>query len=105
MGKARFIHHKKYEPNYNPYGNVFTERQERIIRGVDPCEVRKGELSILLKKAERMGCDELVLQLAETYESVLYLNDTPHYSVEESMTILESLTPWPIEWKKTIDKK
>ena len=99
MGKARFNHYRKFEQNYNPYGSVFTERQERIIRGMDPGEVRKTELTILLKKAERMGCDDLVLQLAETYESVMYPDEVPYYSVKEAIAIMEALSPWPIHWE------
>ena len=49
MAKAQFGYHKKFDDNYNPYGTVFTERQERIIRGVDIKTVRLNELTIIIK--------------------------------------------------------
>lgn len=99
MAKARFMHHKKFEPDYNPYGTIYTERQESIIRGMNPDDVSKKELTTLIKKAERLEDEDVVMQLLDNYYCVLFPDEVPKYSIEESKNILQSLTPWTIQWE------
>ena len=98
MAKAQFRYHKKFEEDYNPYGTVFTERQDRIIRGVDINTIRLNEIKVILKKAERMQNDEIAMQVVEMYEELLFGREKPRYTVQEAKAILQALTPWEIKW-------
>lgn len=98
-GRFNFV--IKESPDYRPnYGKTYTERQLNILAGTIPLEdVRINELAIIKNKAFQMGD-------LETYETAeaLYLRKRdpgtyfPSYSEEEAREILQSLTPWTIDW-------
>lgn len=100
MRGAYFNFRDKDDPSYNPFGSTYTTRQEKILAEEIPLEeIRKNELAVLVQKAERMG------DIAN-YEIAMELYDrknappeyTPSYTQKEARDILQSLTPWKIEW-------
>lgn len=98
---AMFNFVNKDDPNYRPnYGSTYTKRQLDVLAGVIPLEeVRINDLAILVNKAEQMGD-------IDTYEQAKALYDRkldpgiyfPTYTIEEAKAILQSLTPWEINW-------
>lgn len=99
MAKARFNFGVKESPEYNPFGRTFTERQEQIIRGVSQDTVTKNQLTVIMRKAEKLGCPEVAQQIYEMYEAVFTgPNDGCKYTIDEAKAILESLTPWRVPW-------
>ena len=51
---ARFRFGEKEEPNYNPYGTVFTDRQQAIINGDIVRNLKKTEVTKIIRKAEKL---------------------------------------------------
>jgi len=99
MARApRFRYHEKFEPDYNPYGNTLTERQQRIIRGIDIHSVSKNELTVLIRKLEKMGDEESLLLVYDMYDELLNPTEECKYTIEESKAIIQSLAPWKIKW-------
>lgn len=100
MGKANPLLHKlkRIEPDYNPYGTKFTDRQNEIIKGVDPSSIKLSELIVIMKKARINGFDEIAEQIYEMYEDKIVGKEKPKYSIEQAKNILQSMTPWEIKW-------
>lgn len=97
---AIFRYINRDDPNYNPYGTVYTERQNKILSGEIPVDsISTTELTKLRRKAEVIGD----LRNAEIAE-ILYYRKTsptsyfPPYTMEEAKEILQNLTPWQIKW-------
>lgn len=93
----------KDSPDYKPnYGKVFTERQQKILNEeISLDDVRLQELSIIKKKAEALGDEEK----AEIASFLIGLKTAPEefeYTVkkEDAKAVLQSLTPWEINWKE-----
>ena len=81
----------------------YTPRQFAILNGDLPlAEVTLTEITIIMKKAKQRHDDF-------NYETAFSLYDEkstpdqglPKYSVAECRAILQSLTPWPIDWDLT----
>lgn len=82
------------------YGKTYTVRQQSILCGELPLDlVRLQELTLLVQKAESLQ-DYGSMELAQELYDKKLAGDTyfPTYSKEESMRILQSLTPWQIRW-------
>ena len=98
---SRFNFVNKDDPNYRPnYGDAYTKRQQDILADIIPLEkVRLNELGILVNKAEQMGDSDSYEQAKALYnrkvDPGIYF---PSYTIEDAKAILESLTPWPIDW-------
>ena len=78
----------------------YTERQQAIIDGIIPLEeIRTTELSAILKKADAQY-DETVQEIVQILYRMKKEPDDyrPLYSVEKAKEILQSLTPWKINW-------
>ena len=84
-------------------GLDYTERQLAILEDEVPIEnIRTTELVALMKKT-RERKDELNYDIAKgLYDLKLHPCEyMPHYTTEEAKSILQSLTPWKIEWGKS----
>lgn len=102
-GRGRFNFENKDDPNYRyNYGDTYTERQQAILAGTIPLEsVRACELSVLRSKA--LGMEDM-----EGYETAEFLLDKKtrpevyesRLSDQEAKDILQSLTPWTIDWNQ-----
>ena len=98
---ARFSFVNRDDPNYRPsYGTTYSQKQMDILYGVIPLDnVRINELTVLMKKAEQMGDIDSYEQAKELYcrklDPGIYF---PKYTIEEAKAILQSLTPWIIDW-------
>ena len=94
----------KDDPDYKPsYGKTYTERQRRIVNEELPLsEVRINELTIIMNKAVSMG-DIPTYETAKMLRNLKIHEDDGEYSLsyspEEAKAILESLTPWKINWE------
>ena len=93
----------KDDPDYRPnYGKVYTERQLKIMNEELPLEeFTQGELTLLTRKAERLEDEEALEKLAYIQK----LKDpktefTFSVSPSEAKEVLQSLTPWEIDWEK-----
>jgi len=75
-----------------------TERQQRIIRGIDIHSVSKNELTVLIRKLEKMGDEESLLLVYDMYDELLNPTEECKYTIEESKAIIQSLAPWKIKW-------
>lgn len=103
---ARFSFKPKSNPNYNPYGSSFTERQQAIIDGQDVEDLRRNEVTKIIRKAEKMNRFELAEEVYCLYENFLSgESETRNLSSSELETIicdckerLQGLTPWKLEW-------
>ncbi len=93
MSQDDFDSSVKYEKSY-------TKRQRDILDSTIPLQdVRGNEIAFIIRKAERLGD-------IETYEvaSALFnkkMNPDgyyPQHTVAEARAILQSLTPWKINW-------
>lgn len=107
MAGPQFRYHRKNDPNYNPYGTRLTERQERIIRGVDINSVSLGEINTLINKLEKLGDSETAMLVYEMYEELIAGKDESKYTTEEAIAIIENMMPWKMNWephKKTTQK-
>lgn len=108
MAGPQFRYHKKNNPDYNPYGTKLTERQERIIRGVDIYSVSLGEINTLINKLEKLGDSETAMLVYEMYEELIAGKDESKYTTEEAISLIESKMPWKMDWephnKKTTQK-
>ena len=58
-----------------------------------------SELRRLLNKCEAKGLTDLAEDLFIRYEELITGKEKPKYTVEESKEILQSLTPWDIDWE------
>lgn len=97
MGNPYFRFINRDDPGYNPYGNVFSERQEKIINGEYIPNLRKNEVTTVIKKAEKNGQNELAQALRDQYEDFMFgCKEVPIYDLEEAKSILQSLTPFHI---------
>ena len=78
----------------------YTERQLSILSELIPLEeVRTNELTAIIKKARARGNQD-ICDYAEVLLCIKTLppNILPTYTLEESKKILQSLTPWTIQW-------
>lgn len=78
----------------------YTERQFFILSELIPLdEVRKNELTAIIKKARARG-DQAIQDFAEELLCIKDLppNILPRYTIEEAKEILQRLTPWTIQW-------
>ena len=102
MGEARFNYYKddnerKESHLQKLYNSSFTERQRQIINGECP-NVRKNEVSTLIKKCETKGLETLAQEIYEQYDELITGKRTPEYTLEQARAILQANTPWDIEW-------
>ena len=96
----------KEDPNYNPYGTVFTERQQAIIRGENVNRLTTTEITKVIRKAEKLGNVELAEKVFCLYEAMLTGDNefeklsetTKKQIVEDCKQRLQRLTPWKLEW-------
>ena len=91
---ARFNYHKKGNNEYNPYGSEFTERQKQIIRGEPVDGVRMQEVTVIMRKAEKLGLYVIAEMVYEQYMEAYTGKTPPKYSIEEAKKKLQDLTPW-----------
>ena len=75
----------------------FTDRQQLIIHGKCP-NVRKNEVNNLIKKCEAKGLETLAQEVYEKYDELITGKRKPEYTLEEARAIIQSKTPWEIEW-------
>ena len=96
----------KEDPNYNPYGTVFTERQQAIIKGEKIDNLNKNEVTKVIKKAEKMGCFNIAENVFCLYEEMLtgdnefekFSEATKQHIISDCKKRLQKLTPWKLEW-------
>ena len=91
----------KDSPDYRPsYGTVYTERQLRIINEEISVEtVSNTELVKLIRKAEALEDHEIAAKVKRLHKMKNYVETYDFtFSPEESKNVLQSLTPWPIDW-------
>ena len=96
----------KEDPNYNPYGTVFTDRQQAIINGEFVENLRKTEVTKIIRKAEKLELFDLAEDVFALYERMLTGdNRFANLSEEQKEKIiadckvgLQKLTPWKISW-------
>ena len=93
----------KDDPNYKPsFGRTYTARQLKIMNEeLTLDEFTQGELTLLTRKAENFEDEEAlakiaVIQKLKNGED----NFAFSYSPDEAKDILQSLTPWAIDWDK-----
>ncbi len=99
MAKARFTFKNKEDEDYNPYGSRFTERQLKIINGIPVENLRTTEITIVMRKAEKLGWPEIAEQVWDLYEDEIMGTDFKFkYTLEEAKEVLQKLTPRKIEW-------
>jgi len=91
----RFNIGMKEDPDYNPYGTSFTERQMQIICGVPVDNLKKQEISIIMKKADKMGIPSIAERVYVLHEE-MYTGPKvkPKYTHKEALEGLQKLTPW-----------
>jgi len=94
MGAARFNYHKPREDGYNPYGANFSSRQKEIIWGFPVDRLKMQEISVILRKAERLGLNSVYEMVYDRYEEMITGRSPPKYTLEEAKEILRKLTPW-----------
>jgi len=94
MGEARFNYHKMNQEEYNPYGANFTKRQKEIIWGFPVDKLRIREITIILRKAKRLGLLLVCEMVIDRYEEMITGRSPPRYTLEEAKEILRNLTPW-----------
>ena len=78
----------------------YSKKQILILAEAIPLEeVRKNELTAIIKKARARG-DQDILEYAEELLGIKELPPSilPMYTIEEAKEILQSLTPWIIQW-------
>ena len=68
---ARFNFGMKEQPDYNPYGTSFTERQQRIIFGLPVSGLKLQEITIIMRKAEKLDMPELAEAVYDMYEEAI----------------------------------
>lgn len=85
----------------NPYGATLSIRQEGIINGKQISNVQKNEISIIIKKLNKLGFPEMAMEVYERYDYFFEdQHEPPKYTIEEAKLILQSFTPFPINWGK-----
>lgn len=98
MGKAIFF---KAKPMF---GLDYTERQLAILNDEVPIEqIRTTELVAIMKKANERA-DAFNFDIAQGFYYKKKDPDAfvPGYTIEQSKAILQSLTPWQIDWNPKI---
>ena len=91
----RFNIGMKQNPEYNPYGKSFTERQMQIICGLPVDRLKRQEITIIMKKAEKMGMPSIADRVYELYEEMYTGPKFEYkYTYEEALEGLRKLTPW-----------
>lgn len=81
------------------YGTGFTERQQNIIDGLPVNNLRNSEIGLIIKKAEKLGMDELAMDVYSAYEYRLAPPKSEYeYTIEECKEILQSFVPFVINW-------
>lgn len=101
-GSAQFSFSNKDDPDYHyNYGKTYTQRQIDILAGdILLNDVRINDLAILVNKAKQIGDIDTYEQAKELYNRKLDPGQYfPPYSIEEAKQILQSLTPWKIDWE------
>ncbi len=89
-----FRYADKSSPDYTPqYGKKYTARQVDILAGRLPLnDTYLNELSILYRKAERLGDTEHYKIALRLYQKKK-LKYAPKYSVKEAKIIMQRMTP------------
>ena len=99
MSNPRFKTNNKEDSSYNPYGKKFTERQLQIIEGVPVEGLRSTEVTIVMRKAEKLGRDDIADAVYIRYEEMI---SGPKIkcpcSLEELKERFQKITPYKIEW-------
>lgn len=99
MAKARVNFKNKDDENYNPYGARFTERQLKIINGLPVENLRTAEITIVIRKAEKLGWSEIAEQVWDLYEDEIMGAEMKFdCTIEEAKAGLQRLSPYKIEW-------
>lgn len=97
------VFQNKDDPDYKPnYGRVYTPRQLKIMNEELPLEeFTQGELTILTRKAENLE-DEAALKKIAHIQKLKNNEEEFEFSCspDEAKDILQSLTPWQIDWDK-----
>ena len=98
-GRDTGVYYKGYAKSYP---KELTAKQHRIMTGELPLEeVRLNEIREIMKKAAFNEDQDLLEAATDLYNAKSNPNShQPAYSVEEAKDILQSLTPWTIEWDK-----
>ena len=82
------------------YGYDYTERQLAILNDDIPIdEIRTTELSIIMRKAVQHN-DTVNYEIANGLreQKIHPCEYFPRYTIDESMAMLQNLTPWKIQW-------
>lgn len=97
------VFQNKDDPDYKPnYGRIYTPRQMKIMNeelALD--EFTQGELTLLTRKAENLE-DKVALKKLAHVRKLKDDQDKYVYSMspDEAKSVLQSLTPWTIDWDK-----
>jgi hypothetical protein len=79
---------------YHPYGYAFTIREKDIIQGKTVEDLHRYELRAIIKKAEKLKLQAAAEVCYEKIEEITNSLPAPKYTLEESLEILQRLTPW-----------
>ena len=88
----------KFNNRENPYGTKFTKRQIDIINGVPVDNLRRTEVTIVIRKAEKLGHYDIAEKVWELYEDYMAGSFDSKYTYKEAVEKLRGLTPWPTGW-------
>lgn len=94
MAKPKF----KFDKKDNPYGTKFTKRQIDIINGAEVENLKRTEVTIVIRKAEKLGHYDIAENVWELYEDYMTGGFEGKYTYEEAVETLRKLTPWPTGW-------
>jgi hypothetical protein len=94
MAKPKF----RFEKRDNPYGTKFAKRQIDIINGIEVENLKRTEVTIVIRKAEKLGHYDIAESVWERYEDFMTGGFESKYTYEEAVKILRKLTPWPTGW-------
>ena len=97
------VFRNKDDPDYKfSYGTTYTERQLKILTGeIDIFSIKANEIKFIIKKAEGIGDCETCKKAKELYELRTHQEEYHiDMSPEEARNILQTLTPWKINWEK-----
>ena len=106
MGKHSASVERKLHHGPQRKDSDYTPRQLLILSGdVDLADIRSQELAVLQRKAVARNDKDIYeivsdMVFAKAHEGRYVL----HYTVEEAKQVLQSLTPWAINWNPNIIK-
>lgn len=92
-GRALYGSHRSCFQDAPQYGTKWSARQQQIIDGVPVNNLKRNDVTLIMRKAEQLGQIEVAQKVYEQYSYFYSEREPDDMSLEEAQKVLDKLTP------------